>query len=203
MSADPQRATMALVRGSQSFGVVSAMLAAACSMSLGPALGRTMSQDETTYTGASRITAMVQPGRERGLAIGFEHDIGWRLGDAPLYAPDEWRTGLIAGYAKTPKPYTPPVGFEAYGLVGLGQYPIPDRAAPAFAFGPRFGLPIRFGERREPWDAEFNIGATWLLVPTLGAAFYVPLTRGESHTPRTELSASLSLRLHLWSALLP
>ena len=149
------------------------------------------------------VGAMMQLGRDSGTAAGAELETSWMLGnDAPEPNP-RWRGEVLVGHVWTPLPHRSAVGFEVWGHGGYGRFPVNDINTNAWVIGPRLGLPIRFESSAPIWDAERSIWATTMLVPSLGANFYVPSNPDVDSVPYTELTAHLALRFHFWSSLMP
>ncbi|MFW5739236.1 MAG: hypothetical protein ACOC1F_02600 [Myxococcota bacterium] len=168
----------------------------------GTSLTRGLSADNR-YTGVGLYgSGTIQAGCDEGGFLGGELEgLSSMFSDAPFGS--RWRASLLAGYAWTPLPHRPRLGFEIYGHGGGGRMPAGDGTSTTWVWGPRIGVPIRLAPSVPIWDAERTLWPTWMLVPSAGANFYVPSEAGADSAVRSELTVHLAFRLHLWSSLVP
>lgn len=162
-----------------------------------------LSEENDDASAGGHVGAHGQLGRDEGLAFGAEYASSWMIGSETPEPRARWRLEGLVGHVWTPLPHRSPVGFEVWGHGGYGRFPVLDRNTGAVVLGPRLGVPLRFESSAPIWDAERPIWATFLLVPSLGASFYFPTDSAVDSAPRSEISALLTMRFHIWSSLMP
>jgi hypothetical protein len=162
-----------------------------------------LSEENHDVGAGPHVGALAHFGRDSGPAAGGELETSWMLGSEVPEPRARWRLEGLFGHVWTPLPHRFPVGFEVWGHGGYGRFPVRDDNTGAVVLGPRLGLPFRFESSAPIWDAERPLWATFLLVPSLGASVYFPTDPDVDRAPRSELTAHLSLRLYLWSSLMP
>ncbi len=170
--------------------LAAAALLAGCSAGLGPSGIYTL-QDHAVSSVGVRATAVSSLSLSGGppMAMGVEAEVA---------QPDHWgrwQVLALSGVSFVPRPDQPRVGFE--GLTSLGLAHTRDGAEPRLypVMGMELGLPLRLSDSKPSWRADDLVGFDWFLVPSASATW---LTSGT-----LELSASLMLRLNLWSGLQP
>jgi hypothetical protein len=151
----------------------------------------------------TRSLTTTQLGRDEGLRFGLELTNGAGMGPERPHPSDRWSMGAVAGYGWTPLPHRPRVGFELLGTAAVGRYHVANDSRLAVGLGPRLTLPIRLGKSEPLWESEEMIGPSLMLVPDLGFVGYLPTADCEHQHLHGELTAGLTLRMHLWSSLFP
>lgn len=164
---------------------------------------RGLSKENREAGAGLHLGAFTHFGRDSGLAAGGELETSWMLGSDVPEPRARWRAEGLFGHVWTPLPHRSPVGFELWGHGGYGRFPVRDDTTGAVVLGPRLGLPFRFVSSAPIWDSEKPVWITFLLVPSLGASFYLPTDPEVDSAPRSELTALLSFRLTFWSSLTP
>ena len=173
------------------------------SANLGASTAQGVTRENTETSAGVHSSTTLQLGRDFGMAAGAElEDLWFVTGERPRPS-DRWRASALVGHTWLPLPHRSRLGLEAWVHGGYGRFPMGARTDYAVVVGPRLGLPIRLEASQPIWDAEELAWPTTMLVPSLGASFFVPTARGVSKAPRSELTFHLSYRIHLWSSLLP
>jgi len=175
-----------------------------CALSGGAVYHRTADTSPDGNGIGGRVTGITKFGRDEGIALGGDGEVGWRPGKSPVLSPELGKIHVLAGWASSPLPYrSSAVGVDLLATAGLGHQAYDDRVVHAFSFGPRIGVPIRLVRKTQLWDSEEKIGATPMLVPTLEWNWFMPIDRGESRALRSDFAVGIAFRVHLWSALRP
>jgi hypothetical protein len=182
---------------------LAAGLSTGCALSVAPTLGTTLAPQNQRLIGGARFEGALQVARDSGLTVVGAHQTGWTVGEVPLYAPDQWRYALGAGYSWAPLPHRGRIGFDAAALAEWGRVPVGGIGRPAAGGSVRVGMPVRLAGSREMWDAEEPLGAFLSIAPNVTLGSFVPLGDGVTHTPRGILEVGLAARVQFWSSLLP
>ncbi len=164
-------------------------------------MGLTKANDDAAA--GAHVGGLLHLGRDSGTAFGLDTEASGMVGSNVPTPRSRWRLEGLVGHVWAPLPHRAPVGFELFAHAGFGRFPARDRNSEALVLGPRLGLPIRFERSTPIWDAERPIWATAMLVPSLGTSFYLPVGSEVDSSPRSELTAHLTLRLYVWSSLMP
>lgn len=129
------------------------------------------------------------------LALGLESQVMQRL-TKPSNAWGNWRLLALAGITHMPKPQEPRLGYEVLIKGGLARDDSDGSADVLGALGASFGLPIRVTSSMPLWRADDLAGIGAFIVPELG---FNTLGFDDS----LELTAGLSVRVNVWSAITP
>lgn len=188
-------------------GVASWLASSGCSLSAGftdawafPTPGRS---DATTHNhlGAQGSAYLHLP-REYLWVAGAEGSVTGQTG--PKDVNDQWRLAGAFGYSRLPSSGGFPVGWEVIGHFGILRGAVGDFRAPiGLHAGVHGGLPIRLADPVAPWQRDGAVQPHVLLVPEIGVGPVLGFRKGD--TPRwfIEPRATLNIRLHLTSGLVP
>jgi hypothetical protein len=111
----------------------------------------------------------------------------------------QWRALALLGVTHMPRQEEGALGYELFLTPGLARYAADEsrgeRNNMVFALGAQGGLPIRLSGGLPPWKADDIVGLAGYLVPSIGGTWL--------GFDAFEVTASLSLRVQLWSAATP
>jgi len=107
----------------------------------------------------------------------------------------QWRMTALGGITHMPRRHEMMLGGEALVGIGLARYLDEDDVNVGPTFGAVLGAPIRLTPPAPTWRADDILGTNLFLVPSLGA--------GILGFEVFEATASLTLRVQLWSAITP
>jgi hypothetical protein len=107
----------------------------------------------------------------------------------------QWRMTALGGITHMPRRHEMMLGCEAVVGLGLARYLDEDEVHIGPTFGALLGAPVRLTPPAPTWRADDIVGTNWFLVPSLGA--------GILGFDVFEATASLTLRVQLWSAITP
>jgi len=166
-----------------------------CAVGGGPMTG-VMAETGAVNAGG-KLDAHVHFSESTGVILGVEQQVERRVAPGSSV---QWRTLGKLGYGNLITP-SRVLGEELFLVGGFGRAPDRDgRLACAVLAGVQLAAPLSLARRREPWQSD-DYARTWLeLVPDVTGVLDVP-TGGA--TANVEVSAALSLRVHLYSAVLP
>jgi len=180
---------------SLTLGLVAA-LCAACSMSVGAAGSYSVHPEQAANLGI-KTRSQVNLGlfdTKANLALGVESQVLQQLSDGNAWG--QWRIQALAGITHMPNRHEFRLGYEALLVAGFARYYAAAAPTVGAALGASFGAPIRLSSSAPPWRSDDLAALGFFLVPEVGLT-----TLGLDDS--LEVTAGLSLRLHLWSAFLP
>jgi hypothetical protein len=168
----------------------------ACSSGLGPAGGYLVQDGKNIPSAGVKLTSIVDlaPQGGPGFAAGFEGQAMQRIGQGG----DEWgqwQLMALSGFSHLPRPEQTFIGYEAFATSGVARTYVGVKPSFRFAMGTELGLPLRLAAPQPIWRADDLVGLGVYLVPSVAATWFAGDTLA--------LSASLTLRVTLWSAITP
>jgi hypothetical protein len=173
-----------------------AALVSACSASVGAAGSHSVHPSSVSNLGF-KTRSMVNLGvfdTKANLAVGVESQVLQRLtGSGNAWG--QWRVQALLGVTHMPKRQEFLLGYEALLSGGMARYYA--GASPTFggALGATVGMPVRLSSPAPLWRADDLAAVGLYIVPEVG------FTTLDFQTH--ELTAGLSLRVHLWSGFMP
>jgi hypothetical protein len=179
----------------RALGLVAA-LCAACSTSLGAAGSYSVHPEQVANLGF-KTRSLVNLGlfdTKANLALGVESQVLQRLSGGNAWG--QWRIQALAGITHMPNRHELRLGYEALLVAGLARYYAGEAPTVGAALGASFGAPIRLSSSAPPWRSDDLAAMGLFLVPEVGLT-----TLGLANS--LEVTAGLSLRVHLWSAFMP
>lgn len=109
----------------------------------------------------------------------------------------QWRLRTLIGVSQQPQPSEFFIGYEAFLAPALGRIYVSE-ARPLDlrgGLGVQLGAPIRLASPRPPWRSDDLAALSAYVVPWISGSWFYEDT--------LDVGAGLSLRLSLWTAVLP
>jgi hypothetical protein len=128
------------------------------------------------------------------VALGLDGEVLERLNQGGDQA-GQWRLRVLAGLTQMPQPHQCFVGYELFVAPVFARAYDNGKSNFNVGLGLDAGLPLRLGPRKPVWRSDDLVALALYLVPSVAATWYP--------ADVVELSGSLSLRVGLWSAVLP
>jgi hypothetical protein len=172
-------------------------LALGCSTTIGATGVYAVHPDKVASLG-TKTASMLNLGlfdTKAHLAAGVESQVMQRL-TKPSNAWGNWRLLALAGITHMPKPQEFRLGYEVLIKGGVARDDSDGSADLLGVLGASLGSPIRLTSSAPLWRADDLAGVGVFVVPELGFS-----TLGFDDA--LELSAGLSLRVNVWSAITP
>ena len=168
----------------------------ACSAGIGPAGSYLIHGNDNILSGGVRASEISDLSMAGGpaIAMGMEAQVEGRV-DGHNDAFGQFHMLSLVGLIRQPSPEQFPIGYEALLTPGIARTYVNGRAELRPAIGLEFGAPIRLAAPRPVWRSDDLIGTGLYLVPSVSGLNYFGNT--------VSVSACLSLRFSLWSALKP
>jgi hypothetical protein len=175
--------------------LLSALALGACSAGLGPA-GSYLVNDPHVVSAGVKVTALTDMSLARGPAIasGVEAQVEGRV-DGHHDAFGQFRLLMPVGLMRLPRPEQFFIGYEALLTPGIARTYVGGRAELRPAIGVELGLPLRLAGHEPIWRSDDLLGLGVYLVPSVSALWF--------ETDTLSISAAISLRVTVWSALTP
>jgi hypothetical protein len=162
----------------------------ACSVSTG--ISQAFRKGEGEARPGPSIATRLQLPREYNFLLGTDWSAGTRFGPFDI---DQWRFTGLAGYGWMPRPEDR-VGWESGVRLGVARGTFNGLSGVA---GLSFALPVRIGDAKQTWQTDSIAAFSVLVVPEIAASRL--LAGGMEHP--YDLTATISLRFHLWPNLIP
>lgn len=164
-------------------------------MSLGASATRAWSTPRSDHVGLTAQGTLALPQDYRWV-LGLETST---LGQtSPEVQSDQWRGGILAGYASPPQPT------ERWGWEVLGRAQLMRGSQGTFnrlggVFGASVALPFRLSASRDPWQVDELFALRGYVVPSLG----VNAIAGSDQSVHPEIFFNLSFRAGAGSTVVP
>jgi hypothetical protein len=117
---------------------------------------------------------------------------------------DQWRIAAAVGYGSLPGYSGSPIGYEVIAHLGVLRGDVGEIESPiGWYYGVRGALPIRLSASADAWEHDGELQARIFLVPELGVGPVHAIVSDGTDRVFIEPFATLNLRLHLTSGLVP
>jgi hypothetical protein len=178
-----------------SVALLCAALLGGCSVALGVSGTRSWSMPRSDHLGSTVQGILALP-RDYRWVVGAETSTF--LQTSPDVSSDQWRTGLLAGYASPPQPT------ERWGWEVLGRAQVMRGSDGTFnkvggVFGASVAFPWRTSSSRDPWQVDELFALRGYVVPSLG----MNAVMGRDQSAHLEVVVGLSVRAGATSTVVP